>query len=181
MLIVLGPWYPENTAPKDLKTLPSLPVPPAVSGAPGAVFSSPQVQCFQVLRCSVFLGHQGPNTVSTILHVAGQWGVGGGYTLRVFPFLEEKNRWKLKSSITKSLFENTVGNPFFTFFKYLIKRSKKIEKCNYIALYYKTAFKSDFGPWEVPNLENMHFHFHPHRSREMVSPECRTFFFLNFQ
>ena len=27
-----------------------------------------------------------------------------------------------------------------------------------IALYEKTAFKTDFGPREVPKLENLHFH-----------------------
>ena len=27
-----------------------------------------------------------------------------------------------------------------------------------IALYEKTAFKTDFGPQEVPKLENLHFH-----------------------
>ena len=28
-----------------------------------------------------------------------------------------------------------------------------------MALYEKTALKIDIGPWEVPELENMHFHF----------------------
>ena len=31
---------------------------------------------------------------------------------------------------------------------------KKILKCNYIALYLKTAFKTDFGAQEVPQPEN---------------------------
>ena len=29
-----------------------------------------------------------------------------------------------------------------------------------MALYQKTAFKTTFGPWEVPKLENLHFHIH---------------------
>ena len=37
---------------------------------------------------------------------------------------------------------------------------KKNYNCNYMALYEKTAFKTDFGPQEVPELENLHFHFH---------------------
>ena len=37
---------------------------------------------------------------------------------------------------------------------------KIILNCNYIALHLKSAFKTDFGPREVPELENLHFHFH---------------------
>ena len=37
---------------------------------------------------------------------------------------------------------------------------KKIKNINYIVLYGKTAFKLDFGNCEVPQPENMHFHFH---------------------
>ena len=37
---------------------------------------------------------------------------------------------------------------------------KKKLNCIYIVLYDKNAFTFDFGPWEVPQRENMHFHFH---------------------
>ena len=33
------------------------------------------------------------------------------------------------------------------------------KKCNYRGLYEKNAFINSFGPWEVPELENLHFHF----------------------
>ena len=48
----------------------------------------------------------------------------------------------------------------FLLIKYQTKRSNEEKKqlCNYIVLYKKTAFKFNFGPWEVPKLENMHFH-----------------------
>ena len=53
-----------------------------------------------------------------------------------------------------------MGNPFFYFLKYQTKCSKKIVNSNYIALYQKTAFETDFGPREIPKLENLPFHFH---------------------
>ena len=30
----------------------------------------------------------------------------------------------------------------------------------YIGRGVKTAFKNNFGPWEVPKQENLHFYFH---------------------
>ena len=47
---------------------------------------------------------------------------------------------------------------FFTFLN--IDRNAIFFNSNYIALYEKTAFKTDFGPREVSELENLHFHFH---------------------
>ena len=37
---------------------------------------------------------------------------------------------------------------------------KKIQNINYIELYQKAALKTSFGLQEVPELENIHFHFH---------------------
>ena len=37
---------------------------------------------------------------------------------------------------------------------------ENIKNSNNIALHLKTALKTDFGLWEVPELENMQFHFH---------------------
>ena len=31
---------------------------------------------------------------------------------------------------------------------------------NFITLYGKNAFRNDLGPWEVPKLQNLHFHFY---------------------
>ena len=49
------------------------------------------------------------------------------------------------------------------FFKcHIFRRNapKKIKNSNYIELCVKTAFRNNFGPREVPKLENLHFHFH---------------------
>ena len=37
---------------------------------------------------------------------------------------------------------------------------KKVKNNNYIGLCVKTAFRNNFGPREVPKLENLNFHFH---------------------
>ena len=47
-----------------------------------------------------------------------------------------------------------------TFFNIRQNAQKSIYLCNYIVLYKKTALRFNFGLWEVPNLENVHFHFH---------------------
>ena len=58
--------------------------------------------------------------------------------------------------LTKSHFESTMENSFFTF---LITDQKAIFfNSNYLTLYEKNAFRNDFKHWEVPKLENMHFH-----------------------
>ena len=49
---------------------------------------------------------------------------------------------------------------FFTFPNTDRKGPKKIQNSNYIALYQKTALRTDIGLREVPELENMRFHFH---------------------
>ena len=43
---------------------------------------------------------------------------------------------------------------FFTFLNTDRNAPKKILNSNYIVLYEKTAFKTDFGLWEVPQPEN---------------------------
>ena len=60
-------------------------------------------------------------------------------------------------------FKNTMGNPFFDFVKYRPKHSNSfffLKNSSYIVLYEKKAFRFDFGPREVPQPENMQFHFH---------------------
>ena len=42
----------------------------------------------------------------------------------------------------------------------ILELSTHIYKCNYIVLYEKNAFRFHLGPREVPQPENMHFHFH---------------------
>ena len=49
---------------------------------------------------------------------------------------------------------------FFTFLNIDRNAPKKIQNRKYIRLYEKNAFGFNFGPREVPKLENMHFHFH---------------------
>ena len=54
-----------------------------------------------------------------------------------------------------------MGNPFFDFVKYRPRHPKKIiYNSDYLVLYEKNAFRFDFGPREVPQPENLHFHFH---------------------
>ena len=62
---------------------------------------------------------------------------------------------KSASPLAKSLFENTTGNPFLDFLNTDRNAPKNlIQIGKYIALYQKTAFKTDFGPREVPQPEN---------------------------
>ena len=42
----------------------------------------------------------------------------------------------------------------------VLTKTLQNQNSNYITLYEKNAFGFNFGPWEVPELENMHFHFH---------------------
>ena len=74
-------------------------------------------------------------------------------------FLLKKNPTSVKSH-----FENTIGTPFFEapFFFFFDKTlHKKISNSNYIGLDWKTAFRINFEPWEVPKLKKkLHFHFH---------------------
>ena len=57
-------------------------------------------------------------------------------------------------------FENTMENPFFDFVKYRSRRSNFFLNSNYIVLNEKKALRFNFGPWEVPQPKNMHFHFY---------------------
>ena len=41
----------------------------------------------------------------------------------------------------------------------MLQKNKSLLR-NYIELYEKTDFGFNFGPWDVPKLENMHFHSH---------------------
>ena len=43
---------------------------------------------------------------------------------------------------------------FWTFLKTEQNASKKLQNYNYVALYQKTALKTDFGPREVPQQED---------------------------
>ena len=58
----------------------------------------------------------------------------------------------------KSLFENTMGNQFFgtPFFGTKLS-TKKIQNCNYIALYQKTAFRFDPDLGNCPNQKTRKF------------------------
>ena len=56
-----------------------------------------------------------------------------------------------------------MGNHIFV--KLFLNIDRKAPKLllllyNYIRLYKKAASGFDFGLWEVPKQENMHFHFH---------------------
>ena len=63
--------------------------------------------------------------------------------------------------MVKSHFKNTMENPFFEVPFFLDKTLQIFfYNSNYIGLCLKTAFRNNFGPWEVPKLENLHFHFH---------------------
>ena len=58
-------------------------------------------------------------------------------------------------------FLNTINDPFLFYFNFLAKMLCKLFKLYYhIGLKRKTAFRFNFGPWEVPNLENVQFYFH---------------------
>ena len=63
---------------------------------------------------------------------------------------------------TRSLIENTMGNPFFGVFIILTKTNKKNWNSNYIRFYQKTAFGNDFGPQKVPKIKIKKRHFHIH-------------------
>ena len=55
--------------------------------------------------------------------------------------------------MVKSHVQNTMGNPFFDFFKYQPKRSKKNLEQKYGHSHFKTAFKTNFRLREVVKLE----------------------------
>ena len=63
--------------------------------------------------------------------------------------------------LVKSHFENTMENHFFVDAIFLDETlNKKNYNINYIGPNKKDSFRINFGPQEVPKLENMHFHFH---------------------
>ena len=62
--------------------------------------------------------------------------------------------FKKKRKIFRARFENTMGNYFFDFGKYRPNLPKKSWNSNYVVLYEKNAFRFNFGPREVPQLEN---------------------------
>ena len=113
--------------------------------------------------------HQPPNY---------RWGGGGGingtvwfellacYQQNFYIFLGVwlfQNFLSAKQSdpnMVKSLFKNILGNSFFEAPFYETKRSNFFLNIDNIGLCVKNAFGNNFGPQEVPKLENLHFHFH---------------------
>ena len=120
------------------------------------VHSSKEKTALFMLYCPVYVYYQqgGDNRAVTELsfgHVTTKtWAYSG-----VFGFFRKTFWQKNCPPPPKSLFENTMGNPFFGTPFFGTKRSKKIiQNSNYIALFQKTAFGFDPGPREVPEPEN---------------------------
>ena len=42
----------------------------------------------------------------------------------------------------------------------ILKEKRRRKKKKYLRPNLKTAFGINFGPWEVPKVENLHFHIH---------------------
>ena len=58
--------------------------------------------------------------------------------------------------LVKSCFENTMGNNFFLLFLNTDQNApKKIQNCNYIVLFKKSAFRNNFGVREVLELKKL--------------------------
>ena len=71
----------------------------------------------------------------------------------VFGFFRKKFIWKNVSPPAKSHFENTMENPFFHFFKYWPKRSKKNLEFKYGHSHCKSALKINFQLREVVKVK----------------------------
>ena len=82
------------------------------------------------------------------------------FALGRLAFSEFFSRPKSDPTMFKSHFLNTMGNPILNapFFKTKRSTKKKLYS-NYIGLCVKTAFTNNFGPREVPKLENCTFTF----------------------